>query len=184
MLCNIIEFIFKETKNSFWITHHSLTLKICIHVLRYLWKFKILSHFITHELVMVMLLVKTIIFNSLAPSGDTDLGQITGSGNGLLPDGTKPLPEPMFCGMHLKAILQELINNLNHYMNWKTILFNIISTSPRSQWVILTHKQRNSPTAGRRHFCDDLVNGYDTFNNLSHVHLLKTNNLLHAAICI
>ena len=28
------------------------------------------------------------------PYGDRDLGQL-GSGNGLLPDGTKPLPEPM-----------------------------------------------------------------------------------------
>ena len=28
------------------------------------------------------------------PYGDIDLGNI-GSGNGLLPDGTKPLPEPV-----------------------------------------------------------------------------------------
>ena len=35
----------------------------------------------------------------------------TGSGNGLVPDGTKPLPEPMLtlvrcCGIHLRAIPQ------------------------------------------------------------------------------
>ena len=30
----------------------------------------------------------------VTPNDDRDLGQI-GSGNGLLPDGTKPLPEPM-----------------------------------------------------------------------------------------
>ena len=30
----------------------------------------------------------------MTPYGDRDLGNI-GSGNGLVPDGTKPLPEPM-----------------------------------------------------------------------------------------
>ena len=30
----------------------------------------------------------------MTPFGDMDLANI-GSGNGLLPDGTKPLPEPM-----------------------------------------------------------------------------------------
>ena len=38
-----------------------------------------------------------------------------GPGNGLLPDGTKPLPEPMlsydaFCGIYLSAISQEVLN--------------------------------------------------------------------------
>ena len=31
----------------------------------------------------------------VTPYGDMNLGQHIGSGNGLLPDGTKPLPEPM-----------------------------------------------------------------------------------------
>ena len=38
----------------------------------------------------------------------------TGSGNGLLPDSTKPFPEPklvkVFCGTHLRGISQVLIN--------------------------------------------------------------------------
>ena len=31
-----------------------------------------------------------------------------GSGNGLLSDGTKPLPEPMSCDKHLWAISREI----------------------------------------------------------------------------
>ena len=36
------------------------------------------------------------------PYGDRYLGQLNnfGSGNGLLPDGTKPLPEPMLTNQH------------------------------------------------------------------------------------
>ena len=32
--------------------------------------------------------------------------------NGLLPDGTKLLPDPMFCGIHLKTISPEMLINL------------------------------------------------------------------------
>ena len=46
----------------------------------------------------------------VTPYGDTDLFKF-GSGNGLLPDGSKPLPEPLpdlsskiFCGIHPRAI--------------------------------------------------------------------------------
>ena len=45
----------------------------------------------------------------------TEIWVNIGSGNGLLPDGTKPLPEPMLTyhhlrssGIHLRAILQEI----------------------------------------------------------------------------
>ena len=37
------------------------------------------------------------------PYGDIDLGHI-GSGNGLLPDGTKPLPEPMLTVHNLSPV--------------------------------------------------------------------------------
>ena len=41
-----------------------------------------------------------------------------GSGNGLLPDGTKPLPEPqksssnVFCGIHVRAISQWVLKSI------------------------------------------------------------------------
>ena len=51
-----------------------------------------------------------------------------GSGNGLLPDGTKPLPEPMLtddqwglkCGIHLRPILQEVLKISTLKMSLKT----------------------------------------------------------------
>ena len=45
-----------------------------------------------------------------------------GSGSGLLPDGTKSLPEPMltyhhmFCGISLRAISQEVLMNFTSNM--------------------------------------------------------------------
>ena len=42
----------------------------------------------------------------------------TGSGNGLLPAGTKPLPEPtsskLFCTIHLRTISQEVLTAHEH----------------------------------------------------------------------
>ena len=43
---------------------------------------------------MYMVLFHVSIYGLVKPYGDIDLHQ-HGSGNGLLPDGTKPLPEPM-----------------------------------------------------------------------------------------
>ena len=48
----------------------------------------------------------------MTPYGDMWVN--IGSGNGLLPDGNKPLPEPMltyrhFLGTHLKPISQEVL---------------------------------------------------------------------------
>ena len=37
-----------------------------------------------------------------------------GAGNGLLPDGTMPLPEPMLNGIHLSTISQEVIMIYEH----------------------------------------------------------------------
>ena len=51
--------------------------------------------------------------------GDTEIRINIGSGNGLLPDGTKPLPEPMltyrkvFPSIDLKASDNERFCNLN-----------------------------------------------------------------------
>ena len=48
----------------------------------------------------------------------TEIWDIFGSGNGLLPDGTKPLTEPILtyhvrsCGIHLRAILQEMFKEI------------------------------------------------------------------------
>ena len=63
-----------------------------------------------------------------------------GSGNGWLPDGTKPLPEPMldlssegFCGILLRTISQGLLK-VSGYEFEKDIL-KIIFKSPRGQWV-------------------------------------------------
>ena len=43
-----------------------------------------------------------------------------GSGNGLLPDGTKPLPEPLltyhqvFCGIHMREFSPEMFNLIHN----------------------------------------------------------------------
>ena len=54
------------------------------------------------------------VFNSLWPS-DAIWWQIwvnIGLVNGLSPYGTKPLPEPVLCGIHLRAILKKVLMNL------------------------------------------------------------------------
>ena len=61
-----------------------------------------------------------------------------GSDNGLLPDGTKSLPEPIvessvgFRGIHPKALSQEVIMNLIRCMCCEIILTTI---SPRGRWA-------------------------------------------------
>ena len=51
-----------------------------------------------------------------------------GSGNGLLPNGTKSLPEPMltssdvFCGIHFRVISQEMLINLIRNMCSEIVL--------------------------------------------------------------
>ena len=59
------------------------------------------------------------------------------SGNGLLPDGTKPIPEPMLTchqrfGIHLHSISQEMLINLIINV-FRDYTFRIIF--PRGQWV-------------------------------------------------
>ena len=64
----------------------------------------------------------------LTPDGDIDLN--IGSGNDLLPDSTKPLPESMFscrptkafCGNHLRAMQQEVIMNFIRQQVFKSAI--------------------------------------------------------------
>ena len=56
-------------------------------------------------------------YGLVTPYGDTQYALVNiDSGNGLLPDGTKPLPEPMltnhklgYCGIHLRVVLREML---------------------------------------------------------------------------
>ena len=68
--------------------------------------------------------------------------------NGLVPDGTKPSPEPMltpqlgrFCGIQLRAISQEVPKLVLHMYNneFENHIFKIIATSPRDQQVNSWH---------------------------------------------
>ena len=63
----------------------------------------------------------------------------TGSGNGLLPDGIKPLPEPMLtyhqsskmlCVIHLRAVSQEKLLNLIRSMSSDNTLLNLLPHIP------------------------------------------------------
>ena len=67
-----------------------------------------------------------------------------GSVNGLLPDGTKPLPEPMLTYHHWDTVTfiwcqflkrTPAINHLNLFENY---LYKIAFKSPRGRWVTIT----------------------------------------------
>ena len=71
----------------------------------------------------------------VTPYGDRDLGQHFVSGNGLLPDGTKPLPEPNVdwwsvksSDIHIRAISQEMLQPLVTEIHLK-IIQNLIQIS-------------------------------------------------------
>ena len=79
-------------------------------------------------------------------NGDIEIWVNIGLGNGLLPDGTKPLPEPslihymnlsskVFCGIQLRAISQEVFMNLICDMCSEITLFLwlLVSQGPMSQ---------------------------------------------------
>ena len=63
----------------------------------------------------------------------------TGAGNGLLPDGTKPLHEPILTvkiyGIHLRVSSQEMPKISLLDMSLKVTNLTIILGSPRGQWV-------------------------------------------------
>ena len=81
------------------------------------------------------------IYRDLVKSyGDLYLANIS-SRNGLVPDSTKPLPEPMltviwaFCGVHMTAISQVLMNLI--YNQCSEIMPLKVLPRPRGQWVKL-----------------------------------------------
>ena len=71
-------------------------------------------------------------------------GDNIGSGNGLLPDGAKPFPAPMFknqvrsCGIYMREILQEMLKISMFAIVWyefENHWFKITAASPRDQSV-------------------------------------------------
>ena len=88
------------------------------------------------------------LFNSLWPSDaiwwHRSVNINISSGNGLLPDGTKPLPEPMLTHHQRGSVAffkEQFRWNCSRRQFkkwvWKLHTFNITSTSPRGQWVKL-----------------------------------------------
>ena len=81
----------------------------------------------------------------MMPFGTAEVEVNIGSGNGLLPNGTKPSPEPMLTYHQygsLKFILDKVkisITEITHY--------KFGTTSPRAQWV----KQND------QHFADSIL---------------------------
>ena len=67
-----------------------------------------------------------------------------GSGNGLLPDGTKPLPEPMLTDHQWSPVTfilgqfhKRCLNHQSLKSVWKLIKSKISFKFPRGQWVII-----------------------------------------------
>ena len=100
----------------------------------------------------------------------------TGSSNGLLHDGTKPLPEPMLtyhesiCGIHLTAVSHDLALNL---IRSEITLLSVLPHLPGTKMgkrTIIANREHNSPVLrcaafsintlrprrNRRHFADDI----------------------------
>ena len=71
----------------------------------------------------------------------TEIWVNIGSGNGLLPDGTKPLPEPMLTYHQRGSVAlswEQFHRKCSRYQFVKLVWnynFKIISTFPRGQWV-------------------------------------------------
>ena len=65
-----------------------------------------------------------------------------GSGNGVLPDGTKPLPQPMltYHVTHLKAILLEIPQPSNTKLAWKLLILNLFSFTGNARDIYLWYK--------------------------------------------
>ena len=73
----------------------------------------------------------------------------TVSGNGLLPDGTKPLPEPVLTwaslglyGNHLRPMSLELLKISDHKIGWKNTLVKLFLHLPRAHEFILGVRNR------------------------------------------
>ena len=72
----------------------------------------------------------------------TEIWVNIGSGNGLLPDGTKPLPEPMLTHYQSKVqrhpsrhSFRRISLTINHWNNFEFFLSKFSFKSPRGQWV-------------------------------------------------
>ena len=95
-------------------------------------------------------------FNSLWPSWPY---VNMGSGNGLLPDGTKPLPKPMLTSYQLSSLAHtwkqfngKCPSNIfcNEFENYT---FKITATSPSVQWVNIAI----SSSQYRDSYCGDSI---------------------------
>ena len=71
----------------------------------------------------------------------------TGSGNGLLPDGTKPLPEPMLIYLQFSPVTcicgQFHIWNLYHHslkLGWKLLIYDFVPISQGSKSLLTLHR--------------------------------------------
>ena len=63
----------------------------------------------------------------------------TGSGNGLLPDGTETIPEPSWITIHEILDIHSNVclntQDINPQVVFEISTFEIIATPPRGQWV-------------------------------------------------
>ena len=82
-----------------------------------------------------------------------------GSGNGLLPEGTKPLPEAMLTSSkvirvtNLRAISQEMLKNFLCHMCSEITLLNLLPHPPGGNEFNTLRPRQNG-----RHFADDTFN--------------------------
>ena len=82
----------------------------------------------------------------------------TGSGNGLLPDGTKPWPEPMLT-YHQWGLVAFMWGQFHkRYLNhqslksvWKLQIYKISFKFPRGQWVKITDLVSRDPVCNDNH---------------------------------
>ena len=117
------------------------------------------------------------LFNTLWPHMATWTGINMGSGNGLLPDGTKPLPEPMltYWGQRYKIYLSHKSINLaitflqfhsnlpaanelrdEHYIhNCEWQYFSLVTALRDTNWILNQHGHRNG-----YHFDEIFIPGY------------------------
>ena len=61
---------------------------------------------------------ENLLINSLWPSDALEIWVNIGSRNGLLPDSTKPLPEPMSCDIQWRVISEEMLERYNPGLTW------------------------------------------------------------------
>ena len=91
----------------------------------------------SHDLCNLELLIKSLdTINSLLCYMAIEIWDNISSGNDLLPDGTKPLPESMLTNYQWGLVV--IIENAKHIYHWyefENYWFKITAASPRVQWV-------------------------------------------------